>query len=29
MEKTVEDCAHKVVLKNSTYKVNYLVGYLN
>ena len=25
MEKTVEDCAHKVVLKNSTYKVNYLV----
>ena len=24
MEKTVEECAHEVVLKNSTYKVNYL-----
>ena len=24
MDKTVEECAHEVVLKNSTYKVNYL-----
>ena len=27
MEKTVEECAHEVVLKNSTYKVNYLDRY--